>query len=190
MIVPAPSNRDGATATTPSARLRWVRCPARSRSRSPSSPPPTSADAYCPRCQCPTRRHSRIGLLSGGAPTDLSADKPAVAVRAFRPRSTPERFGCSCVGSQSSNVRRLDQQLTDNQGEAKGWASQPQVQFQRRDGDLGNPLGGGPSRPIVNPRPSDHQRGGPVILGGRGPERLDGGRGPECLDCPSPLRIG
>jgi len=57
-------------------------------------------------------------LLAGGAPTDLSADKAAAAVRGFRPRSTPERVRLQLCRDLIADIRRLDGQLADNQAEA------------------------------------------------------------------------
>jgi transposase len=57
-------------------------------------------------------------LLAGGVPTDLSVAKAAAALRAFRPRSTPERVRLQLCRELIADVRRLDQQLADNQAEA------------------------------------------------------------------------
>ena len=57
-------------------------------------------------------------LLAGGVPTDLTAAKAAAALRAFRPRSTPERVRVQLCRELIADVRRLDQQLADNQAEA------------------------------------------------------------------------
>ena len=57
-------------------------------------------------------------LLAGGVPTDLTAAKAAAAVRGLRPASTPERVRLQLCRELIADVRRLDQQLTDNQAEA------------------------------------------------------------------------
>jgi transposase len=57
-------------------------------------------------------------LLAGGVPTELTAAKAAAALRAVRPRSTPERVRLQLCRELIADVRRLDQQLADNQAEA------------------------------------------------------------------------
>ena len=57
-------------------------------------------------------------LLAGGVPTDLTAAKAAAALRACQPRSTPERVRVQLCRELIADVRRLDQQLADNQAEA------------------------------------------------------------------------
>lgn len=57
-------------------------------------------------------------LLAGGVPTDLTAAKAAAAMRGFRPRSTPERVRLQLCKELIADIRRLDQQLADNQAEA------------------------------------------------------------------------
>jgi transposase len=56
--------------------------------------------------------------LAGAVPTELTAAKAAAAVRAFRPSSTPERVRLQLCRELIADVRRLDQQLADNQAEA------------------------------------------------------------------------
>jgi transposase len=57
-------------------------------------------------------------LLAGGVPSDLTAAKAAAALRAFRPHSAPERIRLQLCRELIADVRRLDQQLADNQTEA------------------------------------------------------------------------
>ena len=57
-------------------------------------------------------------LVAGGVPTDLTAAKAAAALHTFRPRSTPERVQLQLCRELIADVRRLDQQLADNQAEA------------------------------------------------------------------------
>jgi transposase len=57
-------------------------------------------------------------LLAGGVPTDLTAAKATAALRTFRPRSTPERVRVQLCRDLIADVRRLDQQLAENQAEA------------------------------------------------------------------------
>ena len=57
-------------------------------------------------------------LLAGGVPTELTAAKAAAALRTFRPRSIPERVRLQLCRELIADVRRLDQQLADNQAEA------------------------------------------------------------------------
>jgi transposase len=57
-------------------------------------------------------------LLAGGVPTDLTVAKAAAALRACQPRSTPERVRVQLCRELIADVRRLDQQLADNQAEA------------------------------------------------------------------------
>lgn len=57
-------------------------------------------------------------LLAGGVPTELTAAKAAAAMRGFRPRSTPERVRLQLCKELIADIRRLDEQLTDNQAEA------------------------------------------------------------------------
>jgi transposase len=54
-------------------------------------------------------------LLAGGAPTKLSAAKATAMIRGLRPATTCERIRLQLCRELIADIRRLDQQLADNQ---------------------------------------------------------------------------
>lgn len=56
-------------------------------------------------------------LLAGGAPTGLSANTAAAALRGFRPRTLSDRVRVGLCKDLIADIRRLDRQLAANQGD-------------------------------------------------------------------------
>lgn len=73
-------------------------------------------------------------LLAGGVPTELTAAKAAAALRAVRPRSTPERVRLQLCRELIADVRRLDQQLADNQAEVTRLLDEQGTRLREIDG--------------------------------------------------------